>query len=91
MNKATLVDVLVYEAIQAGIKAELTKLREFYRAATAPGVFISCLHEWNCPLLFEKERRGPCDCGAAERKARLDKALAALAEDSEDGASEVGA
>jgi hypothetical protein len=69
--------------LAAGFRLDIAQLKEFYEAATAPRVFISCPHEWNCPAIYVEERRGPCTCGAVERQARLDKALAVLAEASD--------
>jgi hypothetical protein len=80
MNKTIIHDFFLYDAIDAGFRLDIAQLKEFYEAATAPRVFISCPHEWNCPAIYVEERRGPCTCGAVERQARLDKALAVLAE-----------
>lgn len=65
-----------------GYKAELAMLREFYAAATAPNVMLVIEHAPGCDG-WRNDR--PCNCGReAKLGARIDNALAALAEASED-------
>jgi hypothetical protein len=87
-NNATLHDLYLYEAIEAGFKLEISQLREFYEAATATDIILSAAHALGCPGWHGAAR---CNCGGDERQARIDKALAALAEASEDDASEATA
>ena len=80
LSEVSITDLYMHDAIEAGFRLEISRLREFYEAATAPKVHISCIHEWDCPAIHTGERGGPCSCEAAERKDRLNKAKAALAE-----------
>jgi hypothetical protein len=82
-NKATVIDLLLYEAAEADFKLKLAKLQEFYDAATAPNVIITPTHSTACRMWRAYGRLDLCDCGAAERQERIDKASAALADDAE--------
>ena len=83
-EKASLVDLLLYEAAEADFNLKLAKLREFYGAATAPTVSIRAGHTKDCSVHRYGEDVGPCGCGIEERQARIDRALAVLAEAAED-------
>jgi len=74
-------EVFLFEAAEAGVKAELTMLRELYEAVAGDNVNIFAVHEFGCPWYTHK---GTCNCGRDERQARIDKALAAIAEALED-------
>jgi hypothetical protein len=78
-------DFLLFEAAESGFKAELDRLREFYEAATAPNTVLEAGHPPSCHSWRSYGRLDLCDCGAAERQVRIDKAIAALAEAAEDG------
>jgi hypothetical protein len=79
-GKATMIDLMLYEAAEADFKLKLAKLREFYNAATAPMVALYALHSPGCPHMGQF---GRCDCGGLKRELRLEKALAALVDDVE--------
>ncbi len=83
-EKASLVDLLLYEAAEADFNLKLAKLQEFYGAATAPTVSIRAGHTKDCSVHRYGEDVGPCGCGIEERQARIDRALAAIAEATED-------
>ena len=86
MADVNLRDFLLFEAAESGFKAELDMLREFYAAATAPGMAeIEAVHEYECAFWRVGKGHGTCNCGGSERQERVDKALAALAEAAEDG------
>ncbi len=76
-------EIVLLEEAEAKAKAELDMLRKFHAAATASGVVLRATHNYEC-------RRGrlkcckPCSCGGDERQARIDRALAVLAEAAED-------
>jgi hypothetical protein len=79
-GKATMIDLMLYEAAEADFKLKLAKLREFYDAATARRVTLAAEHSIGCPGW---NGEGACHCGGDGRQARIDKALAALADDAE--------
>ena len=78
-------ELLLFEAAEAGYKAELERLREFYNSMMADRVTIQVDHPYHCPNGAHGQ---PCICGGAEVVNRIDKAIAALAEASEDTANE---
>ncbi len=79
-EKPSLIDLFLYEAAEADFNLKLAKLREFHAAATAPTVSIRAGHTKDCSVHRYGENVGPCGCGIEERQARIDKALAVLAE-----------
>jgi len=81
-NNATLRDLLLFEAAESGFKAELNMLRAFYNAVKADRVTIQVEHPYHCP---NGAHGRPCICGGAAITDRIEKALAALAEDSDEG------
>jgi hypothetical protein len=89
MNKATLTDLLLYEAAEADFNLKLAKLREFYEAVVVSWSATGRIVVDHTPKCRLRLHGAPCDCDAWERQARIDKALAALAE--EDDASEATA
>jgi hypothetical protein len=76
-NKATVTDLLLHEAAEADFKLKLAKLQEFYESATARRVTLAAEHSIGCPGW---NGEGVCHCGGDGRQARIDKALAAIAE-----------
>ena len=85
MERTVLSDIVLLEEAEAKAKAELGQLREFYDAATAHGMAcIKAVHEYECPFWRNGNRHGSCNCGGCERQARIDRALAAIAEATED-------
>ena len=85
MERTVLSDIVLLEEAEAKAKAELGQLREFYDAVTAHGMArIKAVHEYECPFWRNGNRHGSCNCGGCERQARIDRALAVLAEAAED-------
>lgn len=74
-------DLFLFEAAEAGYKAELERLREFHAAATAPGVKFLIEHGPGCSG-WRSDRQ--CICGGRDIEVRIQKAGAAIAEASED-------
>ncbi|MGO6844139.1 hypothetical protein ELH67_33075 (plasmid) [Rhizobium ruizarguesonis] len=70
---------------EAALAAEVERLREYYAAVQTNGGLIENHSSYECPGWRLGKQYKPCTCGAIERKTRVDAAVAALAQQKQEG------